>query len=588
MAAVVMRDAGRGVWLHFHHRAEVIQAHTPAEVLPALRRVEEGVQQAGLYAAGFIAYEAAPAFDAALVVHPPPAATPLLWFGLFAPPEALPALPATPAGAYTLGAWQADTPRQRYLAAIAAIKRAIARGDTYQVNYTIRLHSSFAGDAWALFLAMQQAQQGAYGAFIETPEFAICSASPELFFTLEGETLCSRPMKGTAARGRHLAADEANRRWLQHSLKNRAENVMIVDMIRNDMGRIAAIGSVQAPQLFEVERFPTVLQMTSTVQARTQAGLVEVLQALFPCASITGAPKVRTMQIIHSLEGTPRGVYSGAVGFVAPAGADAPRRAQFNVAIRTLVVAKEKGQATYGVGGGIVWDSQGEAEYVECQVKARILTAPPPRFSLLESLYWHPGCGYWLLQRHLQRLAEAVAYFVRAVDVAAARAFLLAQATRWPQVPHKVRLLIGPAGDFTCQATPILPAQPRRPLRLGLAATPVEAADPFLYFKTTHRQVYEQALASCPGCDDVLLWNERGEITESSRANLVVAAGGALLTPPLDCGLLAGTLRAELLERGLLRERVIRREALAQAAAIFLINSVRGWMRAELVAQAAG
>lgn len=603
-ARVVMRDAGRGEWLHFQRRAGVIQAHTLAEVLPGLRQVQAGVQ-AGLHAAGFIAYEAAPAFDAALTTHPPLPGLPLLWFGLFADAQRSPALPPAPAlPAAMTEDWQADTPRPRYLAAIAAIKRAIARGDTYQVNYTLRLTRPFAGEAWALFLAMQQAQQGAYGAFIETSAFAICSASPELFFTLDGEQLCSRPMKGTAPRGRHLAADEANRRWLQHSLKNRAENVMIVDMIRNDMGRVAEIGSVQAPRLFEVERYPTVLQMTSSVQARTRAGLIEVLGALFPCASITGAPKVRTMQIIRELEGRPRGVYTGAVGFAAPAGEDAPPRTQFNVAIRTLVVDKAAAQATYGVGGGIVWDSKGEAEYAECQVKARILTAPPPVFSLLESLYWHPGGGYWLLQRHLQRLAAAAIYFVRPLDVEAARALLLAQADQLrAQRPaaHKVRLLAGPEGDLTCEATPILPAQPRRALRLGLAAAPVDATDPFLYFKTTHRRVYEQA-GRCqqenavapgrapgpagiappawPGCDDVLLWNERGELTESSRANLVIAWGGALLTPPLDCGLLAGVYRGELLDRGLLREQVIRREMLASADAIFLINSVRGWMRA--------
>ena len=305
-------------------------------------------------------------------------------------------------------------------------------------------------------------------------------------------------MKGTASRGYSWATDEASVAWLRQSEKNQAENVMIVDMIRNDMGRVATVGSVSAPRLFDVERYPTVLQMTSTVQSETQASLVEIMQALFPCASITGAPKVRTMQIIADLETEPRGVYTGSIGFIAP-----DRRVQFNVAIRTVVVDKTSGWAEYGVGSGIVWDSDAEDEYRECRIKASVLTQPPPEFDLLESLLWDPTDGYFLLERHLQRLQQAARYFVISLDADSAVQALHDYAETLPAQPHKVRLLVSQQGDISVEAAPIDPDATKRPLRLGLATDPVQTANPFLFHKTTHRTVYDQALASRPDCDDV-------------------------------------------------------------------------------------
>ena len=270
----------------------------------------------------------------------------------------------------------------------------------------MRMHASIERDPFYLFLQLTDAQQSSYGAYLNTGRYAICSASPELFFELDGDRLRSRPMKGTASRGQTLAADRIQAERLHHSVKNRAENVMIVDMVRNDMARVAEIGSVRVLRLFEIERYPTVLQMTSTVECRTRASLPEIFTALFPCASVTGAPKIRTMQIIRDLEPGPRGVYTGAIGFVAPG-----RRARFNVAIRTVVVDTVAGEAEYGTGSGIVWESDSAEEYQECRLKARILTVMPRAFDLLESLLWTPESGCFLLERHLDRLRDSAEYF---------------------------------------------------------------------------------------------------------------------------------------------------------------------------------
>jgi para-aminobenzoate synthetase/4-amino-4-deoxychorismate lyase len=357
--------------------------------------------------------------------------------------------------------------------------------------------------------------------------------------------------------------------WLHHSEKNRAENVMIVDMVRNDMGRIAALGSVEVRSLYEVEKYPTLWQMTSTVKAKTGAGLCEIMQALFPPASITGAPKRRTMQIIAELEQTPRRIYTGSVGFIGPG-----RKAQFNVAIRTVLVDKAKGQAEYGVGGGIVWDSVDRMEFEECRTKARILTQKMPDFSLLETILWTPEQGYFLLPYHLTRLMDSAAYFSFSAERDAIRTNLDSLAHTLPKTAHKVRLLLAKDGGITLQSE-VLHDTVAQPLHVCLAATAVDSANPFLYHKTTNRVVYEQALAACPGYSDVILWNEKGEVTESSIANIVVELDGELYTPPIPCGLLPGTYRAYLLEQGKLKERVIHKEDLVRSAHIYLVNSVR-------------
>jgi para-aminobenzoate synthetase / 4-amino-4-deoxychorismate lyase len=602
----IMRDAASGRWLRFARPREFVTARTLADVAPGLRRVEQAVVQDGLYAAGFVAYEAAPAFDASLVVNDD-GQFPLLWFGLYEAAEEIelpapgarndvagaptssrlcvarnPAAPLGPADALSrleVGApdWQASIGREEFDEAMARIKALIRRGDTYQVNYTYRLRTQFAGDPWNLFLRLVAAQDPPYGAYVEGGEWVICSASPELFFRLDGTRIQCRPMKGTAARGRTQAEDRTQAQALQDSEKERAENVMIVDMVRHDLGRVAQTGSVKVASLFEVERYPTIWQMTSTVEALTQAGLGEIFQALFPAASVTGAPKVRTMQIIADLEPLPRRLYTGTIGFFAPG-----RRAQFNVAIRTVLANRRTGCAEFGVGSGITWDSDPEAEWQECHAKARILVPQSSAFSLLEAMRWTPEEGSYLLERHLERLRDSALYFGFRVDLPALRLELEQLATRLGPKPRRIRLLVSNEGRITLEAK-ALPKSALKPQRIALAHAPVDSSDPFLYHKTTNRKVYEAAKAACPGYDDVLLFNKQGEVTESTIANVAVDIVGKLCTPPVTCGLLPGTVRAHLLQQGLLVERRITVAELLQSPRVFLLNSVRGLYPVEVV-----
>jgi para-aminobenzoate synthetase/4-amino-4-deoxychorismate lyase len=472
--------------------------------------------------------------------------------------------------------WTPNISRDAYNAAIAAVRDHIARGDTYQVNYTMRLRTPFHADAWQLFLQLLRAQPNSYAAFLDTGRFAVCSASPELYLKRESSQLTMRPMKGTAPRGRYLREDRERANWLYHSEKNRAENVMILDMARNDLGRMADVGSVHVTRLFETERYPTVWQMTSTVQATSDAPLTKILQATFPCASITGAPKARTMQIIRELEPSPRGVYTGAIGFLAP-----ERRARFSVAIRTAVVDRERAIAEYGVGGGIVWDSEAGDEYQETRTKARILTEPQPEFSLLESIRWMPDDSYWLIEYHLRRLRDSADYFDFAFDESTVLRALAEYAGTLPSEPQKVRLLMSRAGELTLSNAPITTQS--EPVTLTLAKTPVNSSDKFLFHKTTRRAIYDNALAERGSADDVLLWNERGELTETCNANLVVQFGSEYFTPPIDSGLLNGTFRAALLDQNKIKERTITWDELTDATALFRINSVRGWQKAILI-----
>ncbi|UCG25299.1 MAG: aminodeoxychorismate synthase component I [Chloroflexota bacterium] len=568
---VILQDRHGGRWLSFRRPLRVVVANNWVEVSQKLAEVECEVNERGLYAAGFITYEAAPAFDSALVVRPP-GALPLLWFGLYDRAEPIDA----PCGGvpYAVGQWQPSVTRVDYESAIDRVKDYIAAGETYQVNYTYRLCAPFEGQPWGLFLDLIQAQESSFAAYLDLGSHVICSASPELFFELCGTQLVSRPMKGTVERGRTLAADRSNEEWLYHSEKNRAENVMIVDMIRNDMGRVSTIGSVEVPRLFDVERYPTLWQMTSTVTSHTQSSLVQIMAALFPCASITGAPKVSTMGIISELETSPRGVYTGCIGYLAP-----DREVQFNVAIRTVVVDRGGSFAEFGVGGGIVWDSGTDSEYAESLTKAQILFERRPAFRLLESLLWSPDDGFFLLAQHLDRLADSATYFGFNLDVDALLARLDEFASSFPQAPQKVRLLLERSGHVCLETAPIREA---RPLTLTLAGEPVPSENVFLYHKTTHRSLYEAAKASRPDSDEVLLWNEREEITEATTANIVVKLDGEFLTPPVSCGLLAGVFRGRLLAEGIVSERVISLSDLDRCQEIYLVNSVRKWRKATL------
>ena len=551
--------------------AGTVCARSVDEVRGCVQEIEAAVA-GGLYAAGFIAYEAAPAFNEVLATHPPGEA-PLLWFGLY---EDMAASPPDEAGpqSFRVGPWTAEVSEREYLEAVRRIRELIAAGDTYQVNYTFPMGAAFEGDPLSWYRCLCRAQGAEHTAFIDCGRFKILSASPELFFRLEGDLLETRPMKGTRPRGRWPEEDRRAAAELAASEKDQAENVMIVDLLRNDMGRVSETGSVHVSSLYDIERYETVWQMTSTITSRTSATVPEILAALFPSGSVTGAPKVRTMQIIRDLEPFPRGVYCGAVGWWAP-----DRRAEFNVAIRTVTVDLEKGQARYNVGGGVTWGSTPEGEYEECRVKAAVLSQRRPDFELLESLLFDGE--YFLLDEHMARLASSAEYFRFEVDPQAIRLALREKAKTFQGGPLKVRLLVAKDGAFRIEAAPATPATP---VRLGFAAEPVDDADVFLYHKTTRREVYEHARASRPDCDDVLLWNQREEITETTATNVVLDLDGECLTPPVGSGLLAGTMRGRLLACGEIREAVLTKADVSRAKSIRLINSVRKWIDVEFVA----
>lgn len=558
----------------FHSPLKVITANRHEEVHPLLR-VAEAEALAGHWVALMLSYESAPAFDPAMKTRPA-SGLPLALAAVFAAPEKPSSRPA--AEVYQVGPWQPRVSCEEYSNAIAQIRELIAAGDTYQVNFTFPLVADFTGDARAWFRNLCRAQGAEYCAYFDLGRYKVLSVSPELFFELEGEKVTTRPMKGTIGRGRWLEEDNQMAERLAASAKDRAENVMIVDLLRNDVGRVAVPGSVKVTRLFDLERYETLWQMTSTIEAslRPDVDFAELMARLFPCGSITGAPKIRTMEIIRDLEPFPRGVYTGTLGFLRPGGS-----AVFNVAIRTIVIDSDEGVATFGVGGGITYDSTAEREYQECLVKSSFLNSNPSEFQLLESMLLEGG-SFFLLERHLDRMKASATYFGFCFPEAKIRSELERIAVTHAQGSWKTRLLVSRSGEVSIEPQTHENLS-QGLLRVALAAKPVTAADKFLFHKTTNRTVYDQAIAARPDCDDVILWNEAGEITESTIANVVISLDGRLYTPPRHAGLLAGTLREEVLAAGKVSERLIHTADLSQAAEVFLINSVSGWRQALLV-----
>jgi para-aminobenzoate synthetase / 4-amino-4-deoxychorismate lyase len=596
----ILFDATRKTWLQCSHPRSVYVTSCYEEVLPLLAQVEQAVRAENMLAVGMVNYLSAPVFDSALQVRTDSSklSAPLLWFGLYEHVEEVSTLPQSMSGLEHINPtiadeilalqWRPTVSKKQFDHAIARIREHIRKGDIYQANYTMRLRAEFADEhiniehfTWMLFRHLVQAQasprQSIYGAYMDIGDWIVCSASPEEFFTLHGDTLSSRPMKGTMKRGLTSALDATMRHALQNSEKNRAENVMITDMVRNDFSRIAVPGSVYVPALFSVETYPTVLQMISHVVCTTCATIPEIFSATFPPASITGAPKARAMRIIADTESTPRNVYTGSIGFMRCVGGNI--HAQFNVAIRTAVIHKRDRTAEYGVGGGIVWDSTADDEYHECLIKSNILTHRQPTFDLLETLLVTPDNGIVLWAEHKQRLLASAQYFEFAVQEQALDDWS-ASLKKMTQ-PMRVRLTVDRHGTVTHTSAP-LQALPE-PYRLALARTPIYTDNKFLYHKTTHRTVYDTARQECPHADDTLLWNAQGELTESCIANIAVDIQGTLYTPPVSSGLLSGVWRNAEIARGALVERVLTRDDLKRCNAIYLMNSVRGMWRAEMV-----
>ena len=589
-----------------------ISAHRPEEVAAALCSLEAAVRQDGLMAAGFLSYELGYVLEPRLLEWLPPSRPmPLLWFALFESetkrrwsladlqqwagpadnPEALsPPLP------------QID--EHDYSERFAKVQRLIARGEIYQLNLTFKARFTFRGRPRALFTRLLKRQPVAYGGYIATPDFHLLSLSPELFIRLERGRLLTKPMKGTAPRGKTLKEDEKRRADLAADPKNRAENLMITDLMRNDLGRLAKPGTVVVPELYTVETFPTLHQMTSSITAQVpkDLSLGKLFEALFPPGSIVGAPKIRGQQIIAQLEREPRGVYTGAIGFIEPpAGPDDGVRARFNVAIRTLTL-RPRTEGGYhgevGIGSGIVADSKAAHEWRECLLKMQFLQAEAPTFQLIETLKFTAPEGYYLLERHLERLAASIRYFdFQALDRDTLSKALEQAGQQWRRVldgqPGKMvraRLLYHRDGRFELSGVVIDAPPPDAQMRFVISPKAVDSGNIFLYHKTTNRAFYDHErerlkaeLGPQIHLDEVLFENQRGELTEGSISNLFVQKAGRLLTPPIEAGLLPGTLRAELLASGKAEEAVLTREDLVAAEAVFLGNSVRGLIRGQWI-----
>ena len=588
-------------------------AHRAAEI-PTLFAEIEAAAASGLFAAGYFAYECGEFFEPSaaslrrttneLPAVQRPSVHPLAWFGIYelcflfdhrtgkfmdGDPSALAEAHKARAEAPVAPRFQAGLKitEQAYEARIAAIHEWIRAGDIYQLNFTVPIEIHAEGGTAALYAALGRRQPVEHGAFLHCePERRILSFSPELFFDLHEDgtarQIVTRPMKGTAPRGRTSSEDRECAAWLANDEKNRAENLMIVDLLRNDLGRLAKFGSVRVENLFAAERYRTLWQMTSTVRAelRPEVNFQQIFRALFPCGSITGAPKVRAMQLVAGLEEQPRGVSTGAIGFFSR------ERSVFNVAIRTLALDGERG--SMGVGSGIVIDSNAADEYRECLLKAEFLLRPleqiAEEFSLIETLLWQDG--YPLIELHLDRLEDSAEYFDFPCERALVKAALESVAGQFAdRKPQKIRLLLDHEGGLHLEYEELLQELSNEiatPGRIRIASERTDPRDRMLYHKTTHRLLYAEAFkaATQAGFADVLFCNRRGEVTEGAISNLFIEKDGRWYTPPVACGVLAGVYRRHLLEtRTNIEERILTLDDLRQADAIYLGNAVRGLRR---------
>jgi para-aminobenzoate synthetase/4-amino-4-deoxychorismate lyase len=559
----------------------LIEAWSREDVDASLAAVEAGAAQ-GLIAAGYCAYELGYVFERRLQHLMPATSRPLLRFHLFEHRQRLNArarsewLSERACGSAIDGVVSPSLDEAGHRLKVSRVRQLIGDGDVYQVNLTFKLHGR-GGDPFATYIALREKARSGGCAFLRFGDEDILSFSPELFFRVRGSRISARPMKGTTARGASIEGDARARSDLLADEKQRAENLMIVDLLRNDLARVAMPGSVEVTDLFTAETYPRFHTLTSGIDAELapDTSFASIVRSLFPCGSVTGAPKIRAMEIIREVEEDPRGVYCGAIGYVAR-GAMA-----FNVGIRTISL--RDGTAEMGVGGGIVWDSEPASEYGECLLKARFLTEPHEPFRLIETMRWVQGEGFHLLERHIARLRASSRHFgFRCDEVRVRKA--LSRAVQTLEGVQRVRLTLGAAGDIEVEAEAIALPAPDTVWRYAIADERVDSRDWRFHHKTTLRALYDRALAerrAATGCDEVVFLNERGEVTEGSRTNLFVERDGVWLTPPLSCGVLDGCLRREMIEAGAPRivERVLYPADLENGQ-VWCGNALRGLVRA--------
>lgn len=579
---------GRRWTYRFDWPVEIIRADHLNQVHSCVRAAREAAER-GHWVLGFVAYEASPAFDSDLEVNQE-VMGPLALFAVFN--EAQPISGGALPGPFEVGHWESATSRERFNQAIGQLREDIRNGVYYQANYTRRLLSQFEGDALGLFRALYNAQPGSFSLFLDWGEGQIASVSPELFFHWQPatRTLSTRPMKGTSPRGRHPDDDARLAAELVADPKERAENVMIVDLLRNDLGRVAEPGSVHVSDLFRVEALPSVWQMTSTVSARARSDvkLEDVFSALFPCGSVTGAPKGTAMQAIARYEDGPRGIYCGALGAIAPGG-----EALFNVPIRSVQIDRSTGHALCGIGSGITWSSNAEGEWAEWQAKRRFLWRATAGFWVLETLRLEEGV-FEYRTAHLTRMADAARYFGFFWRLAGVEQALDERARQHPKGQWRVRLLmdrhgtvrteiVALSGPMGSDLPPVLDGNTTQFVSVQMADTAFEEDPDFVRHKTTWRPGYDAAAPKDSTVFDTLLWNTAGELTEFTKGNLALLIQGQWFTPPLRCGLLPGIRRNAMVQEGLLQERILLKEDLHRADAILFINALRGCLPVRLV-----
>lgn len=603
MLETSLRDSENQKSYIFLKPESIIKATSLEKIEGALTQAQDALND-GYYVAGFLTYEAGYAFENVLQqdIH---SALPLVWFGVYKQPllyhhkkkkfEEGKKQVARIVSALRESSSMPEVPRidpklsirfHDYQKAIERIKEYILEGDTYQVNYTFKLKFALPDSPAALYQQLRLSQRVGYSAFISLKGYKILSISPELFFRIDGNRITLKPMKGTASRGRMLEEDRRRIEELRSSEKNRAENLMIVDMLRNDVGKIAQTGSVKVARFFDIERYDTLFQATSTIEAklRSKVGVLDLMKSLFPSGSVTGAPKIRTMQIIRELEREPRGLYTGSVGFLAP-----KKKAVFSVAIRTVVLDLKKQRGEMGVGSGIVHDSDIESEYQECLLKAKFLTEPPTEFQLFETMRWEPRRGFLLLKEHLKRLERSAEYFAFHYERRRLISFLKdfergLRKESGKKHSFRVRLTMGRDGKFSAAHFCLERTEGVQHVKLSGRRT--NSSDRFLFHKTTNRRMYDEELerAVLKGYFDVLFLNEHGQLTEGARSNIFLKKGETLFTPPVSCGVLAGTYREHLLrsKKYDAEEKILTLDNLKTADEIYVCNAVRGLVKVQV------
>ena len=568
----------------FSNPLKIISCYRLEDVKDAFFELEDFLSK-GYYAAGFISYEAGFSFEENLKGLRLDPGFPLIWFGIYKKPiifrhrEKID-LFTNKNLTYSINNLQFNISRKKYVDNIKKIKNFIKRGDTYQVNYTFKYKFNFSGSLPGFYEDLKSKQSVSYSSRIKTSEFSILSLSPELFFRKNKALMEVRPMKGTIDRGRDVDQDRRNIEILSQSLKDRSENVMIVDLLRNDLGRISRAGTVTTERLFEVERYETLLQMISIVKAKLKknVSLYELFRAIFPSGSVTGAPKINTMKIINSLEKEPRRVYTGSVGFFAPNG-----DAVFNVAIRTVLINNKTKKGEMGIGSGIVIDSEPYKEFEECKLKADFVTKKKTDLKLIETILWQPDKSYFLLKEHIDRLSSSCEYFNFKFDKKYIRRMLKGLENEFKnRSDYRVRLLLGSDGNVKSSFSRISNNAVVQKVRFSDKR--VSSRHVFLYHKTTDRELYnkEHKKWKKKGYFDIIFTNEKNQITEGAISNIIIKKGKTYYTPPVESGLLNGVFRKSLLKKIPLKEKVLYKKDVLCANEVYMVNSVRGMKRVEL------